>query len=196
VARPQPFSLPHLVVRTYQRRKRISRWCRQAGPLSPVRECRCSTANRTPARSPPSRTIYHKAAAGRRQCWECWYRVLGFSRPGYMMSQRRLSVPPCYPQRQMRSSNQPCLIRQTVLQCCECVGAARALVCGAGSANHALPVLTIVQLPARGLGRPRRIVEREADSPSAVAAGAGGARATAQSGIRRYASSDSALSVE
>ena len=46
VARPQPFSLPHLVVRACQRRDRISRWCRQAGPLSPARECRCRTANR------------------------------------------------------------------------------------------------------------------------------------------------------
>ena len=60
VARPQPFSLPHLIVRAGQRRNWISRWCRQAGPLSPVRECRCSTANRTPARWPQSRTIYRR----------------------------------------------------------------------------------------------------------------------------------------
>jgi hypothetical protein len=60
VARPQAFSLPHLGVVAGQRRDRISRWCRQAGPLSPIRGCRCSTANRTPARWPRSRTIYRR----------------------------------------------------------------------------------------------------------------------------------------
>ena len=68
VARPQPFSLPHLVVRAGQCRNRITRWCRQAGPLSPVRECRRSTANRTPARWPQSRTFtshsQHAAPSG------------------------------------------------------------------------------------------------------------------------------------